>query len=215
MDARDLTPEIVASWLVPEAAVEILSKGLGIKEDDARHVILERLRSGKIRAAAKSSKWENEPRIKETAEILVEPNYWERYACTPGFWKTGDIKFGLGHINSSFSYVSVWYHGIRFDPIAVRAIIPAATPSIPVDSPLAESKSESDPDYRKLPAVSQAHLKSWYEVYRAVYGGSAEDTLDSALSSARGMFPGRFVSRDRVRDLAGGRTPGRKARKES
>jgi hypothetical protein len=64
-------------------------------------------------------------------------------------------------------------------------------------------------DEDRGPPVSEELLKQWYAVYRRAYYG-ANDTLANAIKSARGMFPGKFVSRDRIRKIAGGRVRGRK-----
>ena len=56
-----------------------------------------------------------------------------------------------------------------------------------------------------------AAMEAWYAAYRLAYQG-ADDTMEKALASAKGMFPGKSVSREQVRKLAGGRKPGRKSK---
>ncbi len=82
------------------------------------------------------------------------------------------------------------------------------TLSVEIVAPLLPSKPPSkdeaiDDDVPRGPPVSPDALKAWFDVYQKVYGNTPADTLDNALKSARGMFPGKFVARDRIRDLAG------------
>jgi hypothetical protein len=78
-------------------------------------------------------------------------------------------------------------------------------PGGPSEMPKVE---EAEPE-QTGPPVAQIHLKAWYDLYRQAYSGSA-DTEATALKSARGMFPGKSVSRDRVRALRGSQKRGRK-----
>jgi hypothetical protein len=168
---------------------------------------------GALHAAAKSSTWHNDPRLSRTDEILILAEHWRRYVPTTGFWQIGDIKFDLGHVNNSYASVSVWYHGIKFDPAGVETILPGHPPETDFgSSPRQVTEASSEPTIEpeeKGPPVSEELLKQWYAVYGRAYHGS-DDTLANAVDSARGMFPGKFVSRDRVRKLAGGRVRGRK-----
>jgi hypothetical protein len=77
-----------------------------------------------------------------------------------------------------------------------------------------EVETERPPELRG-PRVSDTHLKAWHVLYQQAYGGGQEDTLATAYKSAVGMFPGKFVSRDRVRELCAGRKIGRKSTKQS
>jgi len=65
------------------------------------------------------------------------------------------------------------------------------------------------PEVPKGPRVTDGELRAWYDVYRRFYTG-ALDTQDNAYASAKGMFPGKFVARDRVRALFPARKAGRK-----
>jgi hypothetical protein len=97
--------------------------------------------------------------------------------------------------------VQIGHFDVRFEPNAVRAII----------GPVAKQASavaDVEPA-EKGPSVSDVHLKAWFEVYRQAYTG-ASDTEANAVASARGMFPGKSVSRDKVRDLRGEQKRGRK-----
>jgi hypothetical protein len=105
--------------------------------------------------------------------------------------------------------VVIRFFGIRFDPKGMLALIanaPEKSPSVPVAKPPGSDSPESE---EKGPPVSPVYLRAWYALYKQVYQG-ASDTEDNAWASARGMFPGKSVSRDSVRALRGPQRPGRK-----
>jgi hypothetical protein len=187
------------NWLTPKRAVEILDSvfGHGSNSFISKHTLLERLRGGKIRAAAEESKRSDQINGEKLYEIPRED--WHQVSETSIFWTAGDFTFRIADTSSRFH--DVRHFDVRFDADAVRAIVAQQQP--------AEDPQSATEDAPKGPPVSEENLKAWYAVYRRAYQGS-EDTLDNALKSARGMFPGKFVSRDRVRDLAGGRIRGRK-----
>ena len=81
-------------------------------------------------------------------------------------------------------------------------------------SPVPDAGASAPEEERGSP-VSKTDLEAWAAVYKQAYGGKPEDTLTNALASAKGMFPGKFVSREKVRALVGGdRKTGRKPRAE-
>jgi hypothetical protein len=100
---------------------------------------------------------------------------------------------------------------VRFDPDGVHDIIKNLTPP-PALPPTEEATPATEPEEppEKGPPVSPELLKAWFEVYRRAYIGAA-DTEANAVASARGMFPGKSVSRERVRELRGAQKRGRKA----
>jgi hypothetical protein len=73
----------------------------------------------------------------------------------------------------------------------------------------AATGGQAEAAQEKGPPVSEQHLKAWFDLYKQVYQGAA-DTEANALKSAAGMFPGKLVSRDRVRALRGAQKRGRK-----
>lgn len=134
--------------------------------------------------------------------------------------------------------------GIKFDPVGVQTLIdsvpkrppPPSGPgdealkrpphfseflSTPPDAPRVEVSPVSPPIAQesieepetKGPSVSPAHLQAWFNLYREVYKGK-DDTEPNAIASAQGMFPGKSVSRQRIRDLRGKQKRGPKTGEE-
>jgi hypothetical protein len=140
---------------------------------------------------------------------------WQRVDTADILWITGELNYRRREYSSA-EFTTIRHYNVRFEPQGIEDIVKSA-PKLKSASEVEPEniKPETEAEYRKLPPVSQAHLKVWFELYSQVYGESPQDTLPNAYQSARGMFPGRFVSRERVRDLAGGRTRGRKPRQNN
>jgi hypothetical protein len=207
MPPRAPTAEDIADWLRPQEALTILDAAFVGKTDTSKHLLIERLKSGVIQGAAESSTWTG-AKIEATTAFYIPYDHWRYYKPALGFWDSGDIQFHLGHYKGSIYDISVWYHAVKFHPEAIDALAAIGRNRAKgASSPTSENETEPE---QKGPPVSEEDLKQWYAVYRRTYQG-ADDTMANALKSARGMFPGKFVSRERVRVLAGGRRPGRKS----
>jgi hypothetical protein len=222
MAGNGVTAAEIATWLTPGEALGLLSEGL--TSTLAVNAIVERLKGGMIDSGAANSSWEfgRRGRIQgPTGTVLIPSRYWSFLNADADtanrLWVFGDVRFYLGLDNGRYSeVVSIRYFGIRFDPAGIQQLVqaPAAT-TTPRPDPLSDAPNAQEPPaLGKGPPVSDALLKEWYELYRRAYGGQPEDTLPNAWKSAQGMFPGKSVSRDRVRALAGGRKVGRKTRTE-
>jgi hypothetical protein len=122
-------------------------------------------------------------------------------AETGSFWATGDLVYT--HRFGIYEEVTFRHFDVRFEPESVYAII-NRTPGEPV----APDPEDSEIIAKGVP-VSRTHLEAWYELYRQAYRG-ADDTEDTALKSAKGMFPGKAVSREKIRELRGPQKRGRK-----
>jgi hypothetical protein len=120
-------------------------------------------------------------------------------------WISGDFDFQSIEEESAFrSTVTTRHFGVKFDPQGIGNIIGAGSdPRPPPDLPPApEPESEPQSPDTKGPRVSDAHLRAWFEFYKAVHS-TAEDTEERAVVFARHCFPGKSVSRDRIRALRG------------
>jgi hypothetical protein len=205
----------IDNWLRPHEALEILDRAFG-RTETSKSLLLERLKSGKALAAAESSTWEGKTSgPSRTGPTPIPDDQWHYYQSSIGFWESGDLKFNLGYYQFSLNTVSVWYHGIRFFPGSIDDLAKTAPPRrkspwIKPKPPTPEPEPE-EPIAEKGPPVSEEHLRLWYDLYRRAYQGAA-DTEATAIKSATGMFPGKSVSRDRIRALRGAQKPGRKPR---
>jgi hypothetical protein len=195
--------DLIADWLSPRQAVEILDAAYPPRAHVSKQVLLERLRVGMVQAVAGHSVFDGG---RQTREVFykIPSDDWGKIDTADILWITGELTYRRREFGSE--HTTVRHYNVRFEPQGVHAIIKSASKTA---EPELASTAEMEPE-SKGPPVSDDHLKAWFELYRRAYTGPA-DTMANALKSARGMFPGKFVSRDRVRDLAGGRTPGRKS----
>ena len=190
------------SWTRPRDALAALD-AVYRKPASTRHLLLERLKSGKILAIAESSTWRG-IRGDKTGVLAVKRDQWDHFAAGEEFWQSGDLHLYLGYYQGNASSVEVWYHAIRFDPDGIQNLVDLAEEPRPAPA----KPQQPEPD-QKGPRVPDTLLKAWYEVYQQAYQGAA-DTEDTAVVSARGMFPGKSVARERVRELRGEQKRGRK-----
>lgn len=193
-------------WLTPAQALSELDHLKGNHE--AARAVLQWLRHGRLRAVAKSAVVGTDDR----EDILITKAVWAAVGDHfehDAFWRSSCFELDIyqGH---SRPHLHTAFFNVRFDPAGIQSMLPPvrqANPPPPSTSaaPPPSDKEQLDPG----PRVSDPHLKAWYEVFKQAYPGN-EATNDKALESAKGMFPGKFVDRKRVRKLRGSQKPGRK-----
>jgi hypothetical protein len=203
------TAEEFADWLEPRQALALVTKDVGTA-GVARGKLVDRLKAGLIRSyagTAISRRLGEESRKTQFEEI--SPGWWRRHEHHyDDLWQSGDLTWethdaGYGQ--------EITYLDIRLDPQGVGALLPKPKPAPPTLSPPPPSTGESTEPEAKGPPVSPAALEAWCTAYQLAYQGP-EDTLAKAYDSAEGMFPGKFVARQRIRDLLKGRKRGRKSK---
>jgi hypothetical protein len=195
-----VTAEDLDNWLTPLQAVELL-KSAYRSEHLAIQTLLERLRGGMVQAVSRETKLEGR---KDSATLAPIPiAHWDFVRGASSFWTTGDLVYNF-RPQGEYESLTLRHFDVRFEPKSVRAIIGNEADRAPVSG-----ESPGEPTDKGLP-VSEAHLQAWYEVYKQAYRGAA-DTEDTALKSARGMFPGKSVSREKIRELRGPQKRGRKS----
>jgi hypothetical protein len=205
--SRVITPAEFEQWLTPGQALKMLSEA---HRDPIAVIdgILGRLKAGHLIAASEHSVHEATGERAETRKALslIDHDDWQEFERSSVFWQIGDGSF-VHHNRWSGARTTTSHFNIRFDPAGVRAMLPptANTPA-----------SDSEPELEsKGPPVSTAHLKAWYSLYMSIYGGTIEDKEVFAVKSAQGMFPNKFVSRERVRELRGEQKRGPKGPRNS
>lgn len=209
-EATALTAAEYETWLSPSDALGRLTHLSAPKK-----TILTRLYHGLIRSVAHTVSTPS----KSYHFTLLNKGKWQvisgSYSIDSSFWGSGDFTFASPDGRTAAEWA---FFGVRFDPAGIDLIAASApgrttrtTPPLaaPPESMEPPKEAEADPP-PKGPPVSDALLKGWYALYCQAYKGSAADTLPTAWGSASGMFPGKFVSRQRVRDLLSGRNPGPK-----
>ena len=206
MAEQRLKPEDFDGWRQPHEAQADLDAVYG-KSSVSHHLLLDRLKSGKISAVAESSTWKG-IRGDKTGLIPVMRDQWEHFGAGEEFWKSGDLHLYLGHYKGSLSTVEVWYHGIKFDPNGINDLIALAPKPQTADTETALQQADKTSSKTRLP---DPLLKAWYELFQKAYGGSALDTERFAEKSVEGMFPDKSVSRERIRELRGSQKRGRKS----
>lgn len=206
-----ITAEVLATWMTPNEAAAYVARALQTDDaEEAGRAIWERLKAGIIRAAClRSARTPSGYAPTQTnTPTIIPASHWDYFTDEGSNFWNGDARFffpdsqGLGHSDV------VRCFGIKLDPESVATTLP----SLPKPKPVTDTPTPHEtPEPNRGQPVSEALLSGWYALYCQAYQGPA-DTLENALQSARGMFPGKFVSRDRVRALCAGRKRGRKER---
>jgi hypothetical protein len=233
----EIKPADIENWYTPIEACAYARRCVGAK--GASNAVWRLLEAGLIEAVANSASRtpKDSAPIARTTPVRIPERHWKSYTDHGSdLWSGGYARFWV--VRKGYdSGTTYQYFGIRLNPHDVRSNLPAprppdaiavkATPAVtvshPSDTPIAPAalaatspadQATSDvPDNdvaNKGPPVAPDHLKAWFDLYRRVYSGSS-DTEANALVSARGMFPGKSVSRDSVRALRGTQKRGRKA----
>ena len=211
MPPGDLTAEDMADWLTPGQAVKILDAAFQ-KSYLSKQALLGRLAGGMAEAASEQTvKNDSAGHSSRALFQKIPAEDWRRIQTTDTCWTTGDLIFRR-RSSSGVGEETVSHYAVRFEPQGVRSMIrntgkntdksakepPAETPS--PDAPVPE------PPEPKGPPVSSAHLQAWFEFYQKIGGDMREER---ALESARLNFPGKSITRKRIRDLLGPRPIGR------
>jgi hypothetical protein len=224
-----LTAADYVKWLTPLEALAAAHQAVG--ESNASSAIWERLRGGMIRSVAKYATTTLTAQSPQGVQAWfpIPGGYWQHYqqAASANFWETGDARFHIPSPSDRILSRTVRCVGIRLNPVDIFETLPPprqwptqAEPGSPqiVSPPASRAESEAPrpppgngPTVSERPRVPDPVLRDWYELYRRAYPG-AEDTEATALKSAFGMFPGKSVSRGRVRELRGPQKIGRKPR---
>jgi hypothetical protein len=224
----DLKPETIAAWWTPMDALLYASECVGAK--GAANALWQLLVAGMIDAVASSSSLTRDHSTPSTTDghSVIPKVRWQQFTEKGSdFWNAGYARFWFSGHHGGVTYLAF---GIKLNPDDVRNNLPPPRPKPKQPEPKQELTTENvltnaelqaygyrsaapvaqaEPVQEKGPPVSKAHLESWYAVYRLAYQG-ALDTEETAVKSARGMFPGKSVSRESIRTLRGTQKRGRK-----
>jgi hypothetical protein len=210
---REITAEELEAWWTPSQALAYATTCVDGR-NAAANAIWQRLVGGLIETVASTSSATPKDRapVPKWRPELIPRRFWKLFSKHGSdFWGAGDAKFFLPGSGTSTVYQGF---GIKLFPADVRGTLPPPRPppkqTWVKKAPEPEKPAEEPESEQKGPPVSEEHLKAWFALYRQVYSGPAE-TEANAVASARGMFQGKSVSRDRIRALRGTQKRGRKA----
>lgn len=184
-----------ADWITPKASVKILEPELGTDSNShiAKNTLLRRLRHGEIQAVAGTDKL-----------YEIPASDWEEIGENDFLWTSGDVSFewfaGSGY---SQTRRTTTHFAVKFDPVAVRKLLPPGTAQTTVAAVVDRSHPPKPKDQKP---VSRAALGHWYDAYKMTY---VDDSEDRAIESAQRMFPDKVITRKNIRDLRGDRAMGR------
>jgi hypothetical protein len=208
-----LTDEEYATWRTPANALKHVAT---ILEDEERGktAIITRLRGGMIRAAARGMAVETagSRTLRDASIGLIRPEAWIWYdTLTHGknFWQTSDFQFSPPGAPPK----TMMYYSVRFEIVGLHALMhgllgedrPISLATVGMAAPRKDEDKE-----QKGPRLPDDLLRRWFELYQRAYQDTPQDTLVNARKSARGMFPGHSIARDRIDELCKGRKTGRK-----
>jgi hypothetical protein len=208
-----ITADEFAIWMTPRDALDLLRE---LGDTTLKFAILKRLQHNVIRSAAKEARWAG----KAAKLFLLDGGEWEhvdtdQIRISP-LWRIGDITITIPHTTPAYGLQNfdVEFFDVRFDPVGVQDLLPKrpSPPPTPAVPALQQDKPD-DAEQSPLPRVSDHLLRKWHDLYKEAYPGS-QDIEERAIASATGMFPGKSVSRQRVRDLRGAQKRGRKPQVE-
>jgi hypothetical protein len=216
----EIEPEENA-WYTPSQARAYAEGCVGSRASNA---ILQLLASGLVQAQSTSSSTTTEGRapIAQTGPSPIPKRLWKFVSdAETDLWSGGTARFRVG--KGADGPAEFRHFGIKLSKNDIHRNLPRpppprawiekpAEPEKPVEpeKQTAPGRVEDPEPEQRGPPVSPDHLTAWFDLYRKAYSGSVADTEANALASARGMFPGRSVPRDRIRELRGSQKRGRK-----
>jgi hypothetical protein len=217
-----IAPKELENWLSPVEALALAHRAFGT---EASNAVWQGLCGGIIKAvaarASRASPPSAEPQL-DSVPTEIPARYWSSHFTTegnPNFWKSGFARFYFTANDRRSAHATVIRcYDVKLDPTDIGTMLRAApVPAPPLTatpssnpSPTEETTPTQPPETLKKPRVAEGHLKAWYQLFKDVYGGTPLDTEAFAQKSADGMFPDKFISRDRIRALRGVQKRGRK-----
>ena len=203
---QKLTEEEFASWIPIRKAIGQPVEIGGL--EPAKQEIWSRLRAGILRSGAEN--WTINPNDPPGGVIEVEQDRWgSLQVVTDSWWQTGRVTLWRDEGNrTGHGYrrptSAVEYFGMRVDPEGLMKFT-----GRPVPTTLKHAASDLASEEGK-PRIRDDWLADWAALFNKLY---PDKDADFAWRSAKGMFPDKSVSRDRVRPLVP-RSRGRPSQKK-
>lgn len=113
--------EDLALWLKPHNALSIIQRSFP-KTEVAARAVMERLKGGKIVAAANSSSWEDG--TAPTSITLIPASYWSKLSGQKDdWWDTGDVRFWFSRPKHDGHSGAARFYGVRFSSDGIEEIL--------------------------------------------------------------------------------------------
>lgn len=198
--AEETSAEELKDWPMPVAVRLIAERSHGLQSYPATKAVWERILGNVIQVGCTSSSLTvGDSGVPHPRGALILPgSYWATLvAGSSEFWD-GHVQFRLQYDTYRGVRMLLRCFGLRLNPAHVAQEFPMVAPAF--------DPSLTRPDRKGLPQPAPAHLKAWFNVFSAAY---PKGTEDEAMASAEGMFPDKWIVRQRVRELMGPRQMGR------
>lgn len=181
-DEPQITPEVFATWLTPQAALQRLPD---LPRGHAAMAILERLKSGLIRAATQSIARNDE--AAHSGPYRLSREVWDGagdYFSNNSLWRNDDITFTKYEL-AQHQNITMTCYSVRFDPAGFDAWMPQNRGQVPVSEPLPVSVSKTESS-DVAPAAPTAPVNRggrpkkewwddlWVEMCRQIYEGDLQ-----------------------------------------
>ena len=180
------------AWMSPRDALK-LCYAEGWDWSTTVATIGTRMKSGLIDTMARHVAQPGKDRLEY---VLLKHEFWRDYwspTSDHDFWKTGDIEIRGGRVTGyGDDRVKVSFFGVKFDPDAIRAMLPATGEST-LPTPQREIAVE---DRQRQLASGDAEKFS-----RAILAGWPDATEEWAREKALLFYPEHKIPRDWFRDI--------------
>jgi hypothetical protein len=209
---QKLTARELETWIPAKRALERMI-ACGPNHGEATEALWKLLVTGHLRSGAEHHTVEI-PRLQNGGVIEIEDTRWRNFGepWQSALWSTGQASLSIesdGHGYRRDPESLVTYFGVRFEPIALAKTLAglgekpqvALQPSVPSDA--SQDRAGDSAKSR----IGDEPLAAWAAVFNKYYPGAS---LQEAWDSARGMFPDKRVSRERVDALLPKRERGRR-----
>ena len=191
-------------WWSPPQAIAALAP---MSQQDAIACMAEALYLGELSAIARKVSLVAFKGQDDAFYVLLPAVWLINVGDAARLWRAGQATLKIANGDGDATVF-----GVRLNPEQVLGLKPQMAMESTSAAPPEIAEPAIDADVTESgPPVSDAHLTAWGDLFKRVYGGTKQDTLRIAEASAKGMFPGKMVTRKRVRALFEARKPGRKS----
>jgi hypothetical protein len=173
-----------------DAGIPPTSAGTAIIEQCRLGFIIGRAVEMRLAGGTQPDDW-----MKEAREWDIPTWFWEKFTAAGSSrqdWVSG-VFSGIGRAPTG--YGSITLNGVHF----LRSSLDVLKPTLP------SADKDLEPQQAKKPALPDAALGRWWQKLATVREALSQNQL---WALAKADHPEHSVSRDRIRELAEGRTPG-------